>query len=116
MSKKSIKNHFENLKVLKNNIVVQFLEPVNAKNEFDQTSSSGRLLVVEGAEKQVNKPRWCEVIAFGPHVSNVEVGDFAFLQPLSWTTSIMFNGERIWMTNDDSILAVTDKTPSLDVS
>ena len=115
MSEKNIKENFENLKVLKNNIVIQFLESVNSKNEFDQTSSSGLITVVEGAEKQVNKPRWCEVIAYGPHVSNVEVGDFAFLQPLSWTTSIMFNGERIWMTNDDSILAVTDKRPSLDI-
>ena len=111
----TVKEAFTGLKILKNNIVFQFLEEVNSNNEFNQTSSSGLIKVVEAAEKQVNKPRWGEVVAFGPDVENVVVGDFVFLQPLAWTTSIMFNDERIWLSTDASVLAISENRPSLDI-
>jgi co-chaperonin GroES (HSP10) len=94
------------LTTTKNNIIFRFLDPVNTKGEFVRAKTSFGLEFLSGFENSAKQPRWVTVLAIGPEVKYVNVGDIILLPALRWTERVEFEGERFWKTNESEVVAV----------
>ena len=98
---------FQKLRPLNNVILFQFLdESGGAQGKFQERTSG--LIVVPKLDSNQKAPRWGKVVALGPQVHGVNIGDFVLIEGLQWTRHEVFEGEKVWMTNDTKVLMVTD--------
>lgn len=104
---------FSALRILKENIVFQFLEETTENGQFKQTSK-GSIIIMEGKETQMEKPRWGRVVCVGEEVNGLSKGDFVYIKSLQWTPRFLYEGEKLWTTDISQIIAVSDTEPSLD--
>ena len=98
-----------NLKPLRNNLLFTFLDTTSTSNKgkfVERATKSG--IVLPTLEKEQHAPRWATVVAIGPEVDGVVPGDLILIEPLQWTIASEFEGEKIWKTDDQKILAVTN--------
>jgi co-chaperonin GroES (HSP10) len=101
---------FTKLKPIKNAILFQFLDTISGqKSTFNERTNSG-LFIPRLASAQKSE-RWGKVIAVGPDAekSGVAVGDFILIEALMWTHGQTYDGEKIWRTNDQKVLAVSNE-------
>lgn len=88
----------------KNNIIFRFVDPVNNKGEFVRKQTSFGLELLSGFDNSAKTPRWCDVLAVGPDVKHVKVGNQILLPPLRWTERIEFEDERYWKTIEPEVV------------
>lgn len=96
-----------NIAPLRNNIVFQFLDETSgSKGKFqDRKTLSGIIIpVLDSAQKS---PRWGVATAVGPD-SEVQVGEFIFIEALMWSYGFTFEDEKFWKTDDSKIMFATD--------
>lgn len=103
----TVENPQKMMKATNDKIIFRFLMDTTAK-KFNETTESG-LLVVEGREKQLEYSRWAEAVSIGPKVKDVQEGDYIIVQNLKWTNGTVVNEEKIWMTNEENVLAIANK-------
>lgn len=109
----SIKD-FKELRVLKQNIIFQFVEETTSDGQFKQSSREG-LIVIEDKHKQMDKPRWAEVMVTGDDVEGIEVGDYIYIKSLQWTPHFKYERDLYWTTDQDQIIAVSSVEPPVDI-
>lgn len=94
------------LRVLRNNVMFQFLDSSGgAKGRFSTQTQSGILIAPSVSNQKGN--RWGRVVAAGPDAA-VKPGDYILVEALMWMEGTQFEGERMWKTDDSKILVVTD--------
>jgi co-chaperonin GroES (HSP10) len=94
------------LKPLRNNVMFKFLdETAGKKGAFTETSISGIIIPRTNSTQKVS--RWGQVYAAGPD-ADVVAGDYILIEALMWMEGVVYEGEKIWKTDDTKILAVTD--------
>jgi len=101
----------EHLQAIRNNILFQFeqgnLDVVSGNQRsqaFQERTDWG--FEFHSFDESTNTPRWGRVMEVGPEVTDdIQVGMRILIDALQWTTHIIHNGEKIWMTNENSILA-----------
>jgi len=87
------------------NILFKFLDETSgSRGEFSERSRSG--LIIPKLQNTQKGERWGEVLAVGPD-AGVEVGDYILIEALMWTRNEVFEGQKIWKTNADKVMAVT---------
>ena len=96
------------LEPIHNQILFRFIEDTT-KGRFNQQSSGG-ILIVDRADKQVDYARWARVLAVGPDAvgDEYEVNDIVLIAPLRWTNSFKHKDKSYWITTDADVLAVLD--------
>ena len=95
------------LRPLGSTILFQFMDETSgARGEFSERTRSG--LIIPRIENTQKGERWGRVIAVGPDVDGVLVGEFILITPLMWTNYESFDGQKIWKTDDTKVLMVTD--------
>lgn len=100
------------LRPLKNTVLFSFLdETAGAKGRFTERTK-GSIVIPVLNTSQDKTPRWARVTAVGPDVDGVQPGDFILIEPLQWTRHEVFEGDKIWKTDDSKILCVTDDEAS----
>lgn len=57
------------------------------------------------------KPRWGLVNEVGADVKFVKKGDYVLIEPLKWTFSVEFEGQKYWRTIESNILGTSDTEP-----
>lgn len=88
-------------------ILFQFLDETGgAKGRFQERSKSGIIISVQGNQTKDN--RWGCVVAVGDEVDGIKPGEFILIEALKWSPHETFEGEKIWRTIDDVVIAVTD--------
>jgi co-chaperonin GroES (HSP10) len=88
-----------------NNILFKFLDETGgSRGEFSERSRSG--LIIPKLQNTQKGERWGEVLAAGPD-AGVEVGEYILIEPLMWTRNEVFEGQKIWKTNADKVMALT---------
>jgi co-chaperonin GroES (HSP10) len=93
-------------------IVFEFLEDTT-QGKFNEKTSGG-VLIVEQADKQVQGSRWVRVLAKGPNVSEgIAPGNIVLIQNLKWTSKFRLTDKDYWVTNEESILATWDDMVNL---
>jgi co-chaperonin GroES (HSP10) len=95
------------LRPLNNTVLFQHMDQTTGQSgSFSERTRSG--LIIPKLQSTQKGERWGKVVAVGPDVHGVEPGEFILIEPLMWTEHEVFEGEKIWKTNDTKILLVTD--------
>lgn len=100
------------LRPLGNTVLFQFLDATVSKGGRFTERTSGSIILPVLDSNQKNQNRWGKVVAVGPKVEGLEPGDFILIQALQWTFGSHFEDDKIWKTNDEQILAVTNDEDS----
>jgi co-chaperonin GroES (HSP10) len=99
------------VKPLGNNVMFRFLDHTGGqKGKFTDTLRSGIIMVATEASQKVH--RWGEVLAIGPKVEGLAVGDYVLIESLMWMEGTEVDGVRMWKTDDSKILVVTNDIDS----
>jgi hypothetical protein len=109
----------EVLKPLHNHIVFRFLEDFQIiENGTIKTSrfikkTEWGLELGHGSDgrRDSDTAKWGQIVAMGPEVTDLEVGDYILLQPLMWTHACVYNEERLWRTKPREVLLTTKDYP-----
>lgn len=95
------------LRPLGNTILFKFLDQTGgSKGAFSERTRSG--LIIPQLQSTQKGERWGEIIAVGDDVTEVAVGDYILIEPLMWTPGEVFEGEKVWKTNHDKVMVVTN--------
>lgn len=96
-----------NIKAIHNHILFQFLDRVNYQGQFEEQQSLGGILILSDHDKSAKSPRWAKIISLGPDCSDVfrKEGCEILIENLRWTPGVKYQGENLWRTDEDQILA-----------
>lgn len=95
------------LRPLGNTVLFRFLDETSGtRGEFSERTRSG--LYIPKLQTTQRGERWGQVRAGGPDAAtDVAVGEYVLIEPLMWTMSGEVDGEKLWKTTTDKIMAVT---------
>src|SRR5436190_5469820 len=101
---------FSELRPLNATILIQFLDETGGSKGRFQERTKGSIIIPVLGSNQISENRWAQVVAIGPDVVNIKVGEFILVAAGKWTSHETFKGEKIWKTVDivEAVLAVTD--------
>lgn len=101
-------SEFTKLRALGSTILFTFLDDTGgAKGRFSERTK-GQIIIPVLDSAQHKTARWGKVVSVGPNVVGVSPGEFILIQALQWTRAAEFDGEKIWKTNDEQVIVVTD--------
>lgn len=90
---------------IKNSVLFQFEDEVRA-GRFQDVSAAG-IILGSAVKNQTDVARWGRVVAIGPDVSDVNVGDRILIEATMWTSDITTEDDvRLWRTDDTKIIGV----------
>jgi co-chaperonin GroES (HSP10) len=97
---------FEKLRPILNTVLFTFLDKTEgAKGAFSERTRGG--IILPTVKSTQRDDRWGRVEAVGPDVYGLEVGEFILIEALQWNRSEVFEGDKLWKTDDTKILLVT---------
>ena len=100
------------IRPLNNNVMFKFLDFTGGhKGYFTDAPRASGIILARNADSQ-KVSRWGEVLAIGPKVEGVSVGDFILVEALMWMEGTEVDGQKMWKTDDSKILAVTNDRAS----
>lgn len=103
---------FTKLRALGSNILFTFLDDTaGAKGRFAERTK-GQIIIPVLDSAQHKTDRWGKVVSVGPNVYGVSPGEFILIKALQWTRSGEYEGQKIWKTNDEQVIVVTDDEDS----
>ena len=95
-----------NITAIRNHIIFQFLDNIDNKGQFTQTTASG-IFVAGHHESSAKEPRWAKVLSCGPDVCSelTQPGCEILIENLRWTEGVVVAGRKVWRTDDSQVLA-----------
>jgi co-chaperonin GroES (HSP10) len=91
-----------------NGIFFIFVED-STGGRFINSTDTGLITTSQGKD-QSNIARWGKVIALGPDVRDVTLDDYILIESGKWSAGFKtVEGQTIWKTDEDQVLAVSDK-------
>ena len=95
------------IKPLHNSIIFVFDEEV-VGNEFNNKTESG--IIYRSYSTDVTTSRWATVLAIGPEVKEVVIGDNILIENLKWTEGCkMPDGNKVWRTEEQWVMCIRQK-------
>lgn len=93
------------IQAIRDNVLFQFVDAINTNNQFvKETTASGIVLAGDTFDSSAKQSRWIKIIAVGPDVKSVKVGDEALLPALRWTEGMKYDGMKFWKTDEREIV------------
>ena len=93
---------------LRNGILFTFVDGVSG-GYFVEKTDWGFQLNAGDHESSSQNGRWAKVLARGPEVpDDIKNGAYIFIEPLMWTDGFEFDGVKVWRTNADKVMLVSD--------
>ena len=74
--------------------------------QFEETTESG--FTISSYDEGTKTPRWVIVKDIGPDVTDFKTGDKVLVEPLKWSDALEFEGENIWYSDVEQVLAVEE--------
>lgn len=99
------------LRAIKNHIIFQFIDEVDGKGQFVETTKWG-FKIPGHFDNSAKAPRWGTVVKIGPDCKHVKIGQQVLINALKWTAGIKFDDERIWRTDETQVVVVRDTLSS----
>jgi hypothetical protein len=94
------------LNCLGNVLMVKFVDSTGGhKGQFASTAGYGIQIAVSAQDQK--KARWAEVMAKGPKVDGLEIGDYVLLKSMMWMEGNSIDGEKWNKTDPSQVLAAT---------
>ncbi len=75
-------------------------------NGFNNVSDGG--IIFKSYEHDTATSRWAKVLAIGPEVKYVKVGDIIYIENLRWTEGYLIEDQRVWFTIEREVMLVRD--------
>lgn len=97
-----------NLRCPKQRILFQFAE-ATASGAFKNKTDWG--FEIRNPVEDVKVPRWALVKVVGKDVTLVKPGQYILIEPMMWTLSFTYEGEKYWATAQHKLIAVSDEEP-----
>jgi hypothetical protein len=69
---------------------------------------SSIIIVTPEVASQGTYARWARVYAVGDEIKDFKAGDIVCIQPSKWTLSINWEGQKLWKSDDEWVLAVAN--------
>lgn len=94
------------LTAIRNHILFEFLDSVDAQGQFTETTQAG-IHLVGHHDNSAKQPRWARVLVTGPDVYTdlKRPGCEILIDALRWTEGVVFEGKKYWKTDDGQVLA-----------
>lgn len=96
---------------IKSSVLFSFVQELSASRGFENKTDWG--FSVLSKKDDIKEGRWGKVLEIGPEVTEVEPGDFIYIEPLRWSSEIKVNDISMWMTNENEISLVSKELPKL---
>ncbi len=95
-----------NIRAIRNHIVFQFLDNVTLAGVFDETKSTGGIVLPSDKHESAKSPRWAKIVCLGPECSDILRGDGCeiLIDALRWSPGINYQDTNIWRTDEDQLL------------
>ena len=96
-----------NIRAIHNHILFQFLDRVTSKGEFEEERTQGGLIILSHFDTSAKTSRWAKIISLGPKCSEIlrREGCEILIENLKWTKGVPLDGEMVWRTDEDMLLA-----------
>ena len=96
-----------NIRAIHNHILFQFLDKVTLDGKFEEEKSQGGIVILSHFDTSAKTSRWAKIISLGPKCSDfLKKEDCEILiENLKWTKGVPLNGEMLWRTDEDMVLA-----------
>lgn len=102
------KSTLNKLKALNDRIIFKFVQETVGGKFVEKTKSN--FVIIEGADKQLKAPRWGIAYKVGKDVSeDIKEGTYILIENLMWTEHVVFEGEKMWTTAEEKVIAVSDE-------
>jgi hypothetical protein len=99
----------DKLRCPKRRILFQFVESTRG-GSFNNNTDWG--FEIKKPTEDVKAPRWAEAKVIGKDVTTVKTGQYIFIEPMMWTLSFEFEGEKYWATAEDKVIGISDIRPT----
>jgi len=93
---------------LRKNFLFSFIDETTSDGMFISKTKSGLFMTKRGLQEQSNFARWAKVMAIGSEVTQFNNGDYVLIEPLKWTQGFVYEGVKIWKSDEDKVIMVTD--------
>lgn len=93
------------LKPLQNSFLFEFTNDT-AGGKFIEKSKFGIILTNQDLDSQMKYARWGKVLAIGPSVTDIEVGDLVLIESGKWSTAMKYEEKKYWRSLQDFVLAI----------
>ena len=94
------------LRPLKNYFLFAFFNETSG-GMFGPDRNRGKIMLVgRDIMTQGTLPRWAKVLAVGPEVTDISVGDIVLIEAGKWTIGFEHEGVKIWKSDQDKVLAI----------
>lgn len=97
------------LEAISNHILFEFVDRIQGKEIYDRTASG--IIIAGTSTGDQNKDRWGHVLAVGPEVTDVKVGEYILIARLKWTNGVEVEGKTYWKTDINQVLAASEEYP-----
>lgn len=94
------------IRAVRKNIIFKFTDET-LSTKFVNSSHAG--ILIAPSDNNQNTARWGQVVCVGEQVSDVAAEDFILIEKGKWTSSFTVDGKRFWKTDEDQVLAVSDR-------
>lgn len=97
------------LRPLHNGFLFQFLNETT-QGQFVTKNKGQIIIATPELDSQGTIARWVKVVAVGNSAKGISVGDVVLLQPGKWTLGFTHNGQKLWKSDDEWVLAIGDES------
>jgi len=100
-----------NLIPLNDSVLFEFLDETSgSQGKFTDRirSEVGIIIPNIGRNHDSKKPRWGRVLAIGPKVDGISVGEYILIEAMMWSNGTKHDGQSFWKTDPSRIMMVTD--------
>jgi co-chaperonin GroES (HSP10) len=96
-----------NIRAIHNQILFQFLDKVTVEGYFEEEKTKTGIVILSHFDTSAKTSRWAKIISLGPACSDFlkKEGCEILIENLKWSIGVPFNGERLWKTDEDMLLA-----------
>lgn len=77
-----------------------------SSGRFIERSKGSIILTNQDYDSQGKYARFGKVTAIGKDVKDFKVGDIVLIESLKWTKSMEFEGQKVWKSDEDKVLAI----------
>lgn len=97
----------ENISALNSNVLFEFMDETYGSQGKFKERSSGSIIIANIQKRQSGANRWVRILAVGPKVTQVGVGEFALVENGQWTLSCEYQGSKFWKTDESKLMLAT---------
>lgn len=96
------------LKPIKNTFIFKFLDTINAKGQFDKSTTESGILLQSSFDDSAKESRWVKIDTVGPECTSLQPGDVVLLPALRWTSGVKFGDEKVWKSDEQQAVVVLE--------